>query len=89
MKHHDITRALYAERDAQRAKWSGPHEWGWGDCSSADVPMVVKAAVLSEETGEFVQAVLNAGPNGSVNDEAVRREAIQVLAVAWAILEGL
>jgi len=51
--------------------------------------MVVKAAVLAEEAGEVVKAVLNAGPHDAAKDAEVRREVTQTLAVAWAILEGM
>jgi hypothetical protein len=89
VKHLEIVGALYAERERQGAKWNTSHMWGAGDCSSADVPMLVKAAVLAEETGEVVQAVLNAGPDKAMTDDDVKRELIQTLAVTWAILEGM
>lgn len=71
------------ERKAQREKWAGTHAWGTGDCSSAGVPAIVKVAVLTEECGEFARAILD----GKLDD--ARREAIQVAAVAVAIVEGL
>lgn len=89
MNAFEITAALNAERARQSHLWDrGPHEWGRGDCSSPDVPMLVKAAVLAEEAGEVVQAVLTAGPDKATTDPDVRREVVQTLAVAWAILEG-
>lgn len=51
--------------------------------------MVVKAAVLAEDAGEVVKAVLNAGPGPARIDPDVRTKTIQTLAVAWAILEAM
>lgn len=86
MPHHTRA-ALYelidAERDTQRRKWGGPHEWGSGDCSSPDVAPVTKAAVLAEECGEVSRAVLDR------DTDNLRRELVQVAAVAVAWLEGL
>jgi hypothetical protein len=87
--HDEIMAALFAERDRQREKWERTLEWGLGDCSSPDVPMLVKAAVCAEEAGEIVKAVLTAGPDKAVTDPDVRTEAIQTLAVAYAILQGM
>ncbi len=89
MTHDEIMTAVRAERDRQRAKWADVHTWGAGDCSSPDVPMVVKAAVLAEEAGEVVKAVLNAGPARAWSDHDVIAETVQTLAVAFAILEGM
>lgn len=88
MNAFEITKALSDERKRQRHIWNQDHDWGHGDCSSPDVPMLVKAAVLAEEAGEVVQAVLNAGPDAARTDPDVKREVIQTLAVAYAILEG-
>ena len=53
------------------------------DCSSLDVPPIVKVAVLTEETGEVARAVLD-------DDTAdLIRELVQVAAVAVAWLESL
>jgi hypothetical protein len=84
----EIFKELAAERERQQMKWCADHPWGRGDCTSPHVPMLVKAAVLAEEAGEVVQAVLNAGPHDARTDTAVRHEVIQTLAVAYAILEG-
>jgi hypothetical protein len=84
----EIALELNRERQRQSHLWSQDHDWGHGDCSSPDVPMLVKAAVLAEEAGEVVQAVLNAGPDKASIDADVRHEVIQTLAVAYAILEG-
>jgi NTP pyrophosphatase (non-canonical NTP hydrolase) len=51
--------------------------------------MHVKALVLAEEAGEVVKAVLNSGPDYAARSHEVRRETIQTLAVAWAILEAM
>jgi len=88
MNAFEITLALDVERERQTHLWDQDHDWGHGDCSSPDVPMLVKAAVLAEEAGEVVQAVLNAGPGKAASDPDVKREVIQTLAVAYAILEG-
>jgi hypothetical protein len=77
-----LLRAIEAERMAQREKWHRDHEWGFGDCSSSAVAEPVKAAVLAEECGEVSRAVLDR------DDEGLRRELIQVAAVAIAWLEG-
>lgn len=98
----DILDAIRAERDRQSALWAAPHDHGQGDCSSADVPLFVKLAVISEELGETAGAVLDAlflaalaGRCGEVARAALdgqaddmRAELIQVAAVAVAILEG-
>lgn len=89
MTRDEILAAVEAERKRQHEKWYLTHQWGRGDCSSDDVPMVVKAAVLAEEAGEVVKAVLNTGPGPARDDPAVRTETIQTLAVAWAILEAM
>lgn len=89
MTRAEILTALDSERTRQGSKWGGPHEWGRGDCSSPDVPMIVKAAVLAEEAGEVVKAVLDAGAVKATLDPDVRREVIQTLAVAYAILEAM
>ena len=78
-----FTDAIRLERDWQRAKWGGQHDWGYGDCSSKGVPDPVKAAVLAEECGEVARAMLDA------DIEALRRELIQVAAVAVAWWESL
>lgn len=89
MTHDEIMSALHAERWRQNDKWTPEHLWGSGDCSTATVPMIVKAAVLAEEAGEVVKAVLTAGPEKARQDVDVRTEAIQTMAVAYAILEGM
>jgi len=76
-----IADAIDREREAQRAKWSGDHGWGAGDCSSPAVPTIVKVAVLSEECGEVARAVLDRTDP--------RNELIQVAAVCVAWLESL
>ena len=74
---------IMAERERQREKWDCAHAWGRGDCSSLDVPDIVKAVVLGEECGEVQQAVLD-------HDwRQVRAELVQVAAVAVAWLEAL
>jgi len=93
---------ICAERDRQAALWAAPHAHGQGDCSSADVPLFVKLAVISEELGEIAGAVLDAiflaalasrcgevaraALDGQIED--MRTELVQVAAVAVAILEG-
>lgn len=103
MNRDDALAAIRAERDRQAALWAAPHDWGQGDCSSADVPLFVKLAVISEELGETAGAVLDAlflaalaGRCGEVARAALdgqaddmRAELVQVAAVAVAILEGM
>lgn len=74
---------IRAERARQRAKWGAVHAWGSGDCSSPDVAEPVKLAVLTEEVGEVARAMLDGRP------AELRRELVQVAAVAVAWLEGL
>jgi NTP pyrophosphatase (non-canonical NTP hydrolase) len=78
--------AIYAAIDAERARqaerWRAPHYWGEGDCSAPTVAPIVKASVLAEECGEVARAVLDLDP------AAVRRELVQVAAVAVAWLES-
>jgi hypothetical protein len=83
MSRAAIYTLIDAERERQRAKWAGSHEWGAGDCSSPDVAPIVRAAVLSEECGEVARAVLDQ------DDGALRAELVQVAAVAVAWLEGM
>jgi hypothetical protein len=78
-----IYAAIDAERDRQAGAWNRPHPWGWGDCSSPKVSLTTKAAVLLEETGEVARAVLDQKPDD------LRRELVQVAAVAVAWLEGM
>ncbi len=75
--------AVTAERARQSAKWAAPHAHGQGDCSSADVPLMVKVAVLAEECGEVARAALDGKP-GELRDELV-----QVAAVAMVIWESV
>lgn len=79
----DIYERIEHERREQHAKWGGTHEWGVGDCSSPDVAITVKAAVLAEECGEAARAVLD------TDIDQLRTELIQVAAVAVAWLEAL
>lgn len=72
-----------AERGRQADKWAKQHAWGVGDCSSPSLPVIVKAAVLSEECGEVARAVLDR------DADALRAELVQVAAVAVAWLESL
>ncbi len=83
MNRPEVYALIDDERAFQAAKWAGPHDWGEGDCSSALVLPIVKAAVLTEETGEVARAVLDADPTG------LRLELVQVAAVAVAWLESL
>lgn len=78
-----VIAAVRAERDRQRSLWDRPHEWGHGDCSSADVPDPIKFAVLAEETGEVARALLEQNP------DQLKTELVQVAAVAVAWLEAI
>lgn len=101
MTRDEILAEVAAERVRQAEKWGGdyPHEWGYGDCSSPHVPIIVKVAVLTEEVGEVARAVLDGGKftgradntaaDAAESAEKLRRELVQVAAVAWAILEGM
>jgi NTP pyrophosphatase (non-canonical NTP hydrolase) len=80
----DAITLIHAERGRQLAKWSAPHDWGQGDCSSDLVDPIVKVAVLTEECGEVARAVLD----GSPPDHLIR-ELTQVAAVALAWMESL
>jgi hypothetical protein len=79
----DIYATIDEERARQASKWGGDHTWGVGDCSSHAVPATVKAAVLTEECGEVARAVLER------DNDQLRRELVQVAAVAVAWLEAL
>jgi len=83
MNRSDIYGAITAEREVQAERWGGAHAWGEGDCSSGTVAPTTKVAVLTEECGEVARAVLDGQP------ELLRRELVQVAAVAVAWLEGL
>lgn len=82
MTRDRIYRLIDAERERQEQKFGGHHAHGRGSCASADVPLAVKVAVISEECGEVARAFLNGNTGG------LRDELIQVAAVAVAILEG-
>lgn len=83
MNRADVYALIDAERGRQAAKWSVPHPWGEGDCSSDLVPELVKLAVLTEETGEVARAILDKTP------DQLRCELVQVAAVTVAWLEGM
>ena len=83
VKRSLIMESIHDERNRQHEQWDRAHAWGWGDCSSPDVPAIVKAAVLTEETGEVARAVMEH------DDDGLRRELVQVAAVAVAWLEAL
>jgi hypothetical protein len=78
-----IVKAIEKERDRQHSKWNTTHRWGFGDCSSELVAPIVKVGVLTEECGEVARAVLEC------NQTDLRRELVQVAAVAIAWLEAL
>ena len=82
MTSDEILAAVLAERSRQHGLWGRDHAHGHGDCSSPDVPGAVKVAVLTEEAGEVARAFLDG------DREGLRRELVQVAAVAWAWLEA-
>lgn len=84
MNRAAIFDAIETERVRQAEIWGRDHAWGRGDCSSREVEPIVKVAVLSEEVGEVARAVIDMEPK-----TALRRELVQVAAVAVAWLEGL
>lgn len=84
MSIDEIADQIIAERFRQSEKWAGRHAHGSGDCSSPDVPLMVKVAVLAEECGEVAKAALDHGYS-----LPLRVELVQVAAVAVAILEGM
>lgn len=84
MLREEIYRRIDRERARQSEMWADVHTWGAGDCSSLAVPPIVKAAVLSEECGEVARAVLDRSAESDL-----RRELVQVAAVAVAWLESL
>lgn len=83
MNRNAIIHAILDERARQYAKWSEPHDWGVGDCSSPGVDPAVKVMVLTEELGEVARAVLDG------NGIDLRNELVQLCAVAVAWLELL
>jgi hypothetical protein len=83
VKREAIWAEVCAEREWQALKWSAPHSWGQGDCSSPNVATSTKAIVLAEECGEVARAVLDR------DDAALRTELVQVAAVCVAWLESL
>lgn len=83
MTPNQIAVAVAAERDRQRQLWNRQHGHGFGDCSSPDVHVMVKVAVLTEECGEVARAALEC------DSDALRTELVQVMAVCHAILEGI
>jgi len=78
----EVLNLVAIERARQAELWGGPHAHGRGDCSSPDVPLMVKIAVLAEECGEVARAALDG------DAQHMRLELIQVAAVAVAIAEG-
>jgi len=83
VKRADIYERIDAERVRQGLLWTRDHGWGYGDCSSTDVPVIVKVAVLTEECGEVASAVLEGDEPG------IRAELIEIAAVAVAWLESM
>ena len=83
MTQDEILTAIQDERDRQAQLWNREHDWGYGDCSSRNLPNITKAAVLGEEVGEVQRAVLDR------DNDALRRELVQVAAVAVAWLESM
>ena len=83
MTGEEILTAIQDERDRQSQLWNREHGWGYGDCSSINLPAITKCAVLNEECGEVARAVLDR------DNDALRRELVQVAAVAVAWLESL
>ena len=83
MTRADVFRLIEEERARQAALWNREHEWGYGDCSSLNLPNTTKATVLGEEVGEVQRAVLDRDRDG------LRRELVQVAAVAVAWLESI
>jgi hypothetical protein len=83
MNRTDAYALIDVERGRQLEKWAGRHHWGTGDCSSPDVKPIVKAVVLGEECGEVHRTVLD------LDSDGLRRELVQVAAVAVAWLESM
>ena len=83
MTREDALVMVLAERKRQHERWHREHEWGFGDCSSVNLPAITKAAVLGEECGEVQRAVLDR------DNDSLRVELVQVAAVAVAWLESL
>ena len=83
MTRADIFREIGDERAMQSLTFGGPHAHGSGDCSSPDVAVMVKVAVLLEEVGEVARAALELRP------AQMRAELVQVAAVAVAMIEGI
>lgn len=83
MNRTEVFTLIDAERARQAVLWNREHEWGYGDCSSVNLPAITKAAVLGEECGEVARAVLER------DNDALRAELVQVAAVAVAWLESL
>lgn len=83
MTPHEIAAAIRGERERQHLLWHRVHPHGFGDCSSQFVSEWVKSAVLTEEVGEVAKALLEQ------DREGLRRELVQVAAVAHAWLESL
>jgi hypothetical protein len=82
MTRDEALAAISAERDRQAILWAAPHTHGQGDCSSPDVPLMVKIAVLGEEFGEVARAALDGKP------DQMRTELTQLAAVCVAMMEG-
>lgn len=80
----EIYELIEDERLRQHDKFNEPHAWGFGDCSSHQVPPIVKAAVLTEECGEVARAVLD-----ELDDTELIAELVQVAAVSIAWLSAL
>ena len=82
MNRSEAFAAIRRERQRQLDKWDVPHPWGQGDCSNPTLPDILKATVLTEETGEVARAVLEQ------DDAQLQTELVQVAAVAVAWLES-
>lgn len=82
MNRDDVYKLVDIERTRQHIKWHREHDWGFGDCSSVNLPNITKSAVLTEECGEVARAVLDR------QSDNLRDELVQVAAVAVAWLES-
>jgi hypothetical protein len=84
-------RAVWHERERQELKCAAMRDEGlnWRTCADPAMPDLDKLAVLAEEFGDVARELCEAIATGAAPDPNLRRELVQVAAVAVAWIEAL
>lgn len=84
MQTDHIYEAIQSERKRQNEKFRELHQGGYGVHVPGSMLDSERLAILTEEVGEVARAI-----NDEEGDRGIKRELIQVAAVAVAWLEAL